>query len=135
MGLLNSILGALTGGGRAGGQAAMINVVTELFQQHGGMHGLVQKFEAAGLGDVIKGWISTGPNPGINAQQLQAALGSDTVKALAAKVGIDPQQLLAGLSTHLPGLVDQLTPDGSAVDGAALQQALGGLLSKLGQPG
>jgi len=132
MGLLNTIIGAFTGG-RGGAQAAMMGAVAELFQNSGGMAGLVQKFEAAGLGDTIKGWISTGPNPAISGEQLQAALGSDTVQALAAKVGVNPSELLKGLSAQLPGLIDQLTPDGQAVDGDALQQALGGLLSKLGQ--
>jgi uncharacterized protein YidB (DUF937 family) len=132
MGLLNTIIGAVTGG-RGAGQAAALGAVAELFQNSGGMAGLVQKFESAGLGDVIKGWISTGPNPAISGEQLQAALGSDTVQALAAKVGVNPNDLMKTLSAQLPGVIDQLTPDGQAVDGAALQQALGGLLANFGK--
>ena len=48
----------------------------------------------AGLGDMIKGWISTGPNPAISADQLQKALGSDAVTKLAAAAGITPFAVL-----------------------------------------
>jgi uncharacterized protein YidB (DUF937 family) len=113
-------------------QGALVGVIGELLTQPGGMGALVQKFEQAGMGDIIKGWISTGPNPKIDATQLANALGSDTIKALAAKSGMDQNALLSGLAAQLPQLIDQLTPDGNAVEGDQLQKALGGLLGKLG---
>ncbi|MFZ4071214.1 MAG: YidB family protein [Caulobacterales bacterium] len=131
MGLLQSILGGLLGG-KGGLQGALMGAVGELLNQPGGMGGLVQKFEQAGMGDIIKGWISTGPSPAINAGQLASALGPDTIKALAAKTGLDQNALLGGLAAQLPQLIDQLTPDGNAVEGDQLQKALGGLLGKLG---
>jgi uncharacterized protein YidB (DUF937 family) len=131
MGLLQSILGGLLGG-KGGVQGAVMGAVGELLNQPGGMGALVQKFEQAGMGDIIKGWISTGPNPKIDASQLANALGPDTIKALAAKTGMDHNALLGGLAAQLPQLIDQLTPDGNAVEGDQLQKALGGLLGKLG---
>lgn len=133
MSLLGNIIGALTGGGRSGsGGGALAAVVGQLLSnESGGLAGLVQKFEQAGLGDTIKGWIATGPNPGISAQQLQAALGSDVVQKLAQSAGVDQRALLAGLSQHLPALIDKLTPDGVAPDQNALQSALGGVLGQL----
>jgi uncharacterized protein YidB (DUF937 family) len=131
MGFLQSILGGLLGG-KGGLQGALMGAVGELLNQPGGMGGLVQKFEQAGMGDIIKGWISTGPNPAINAGQLASALGPETIKALAAKTGLDQNALLGGLAAQLPQLIDQLTPDGNAVEGDQLQKALGGLLGKLG---
>lgn len=47
-------MGAL--GGDKGGNLA--SVASQLLTQEGGLQGLVQKFEQAGMGDVIKGWIS-----------------------------------------------------------------------------
>ena len=130
MGILDNVIDALGGGN--GGDNAMGAVVGQLLgQDSGGLAGLVQKFEQAGMGDMIKGWISTGPNPAINAQQLQAALGSDTVQQLAQRAGIDANALLGGLSQHLPQLIDQLTPDGVQPDGNALQGALGGLIGQM----
>ncbi len=131
MGMLQSILGGLLGG-KGGMEGAVMGAVGELLNQPGGMGGLVQKFEEAGLGDIIKGWISTGPNPGIDAGQLAKALGPDTIKDLAAKTRLDHTALLGGLAAQLPQLIDQLTPHGNAVEGDQLQQALGGLLGKLG---
>jgi uncharacterized protein YidB (DUF937 family) len=43
---------------------------------------------------MIQSWISTGPNPAINADQLKAALGSDMVQQLAQRAGIDQNALL-----------------------------------------
>lgn len=132
MGLLDSVIGALTGGGRGGGDAALVSAVTDLLSKDsGGLGGLVQKFEQAGLGDTIKGWISTGPNPAISAEQLQAALGSDFVRNLAQRAGVNQNQLLSGLAGRLPALIDQLTPDGVAPSSDAMQNALGGLIGKM----
>jgi uncharacterized protein YidB (DUF937 family) len=128
MGILNDVIGAL-GGGRDQGRAG---AVTQLLgQDEGGLAGLVQRFDRAGLGDTIRGWISTGPNPAINVEQLQAALGSDLVQNLAQRAGVEPQALLGSLSERLPQLIDQLTPEGREPDANALQGALGGLVGQL----
>jgi len=128
MGILDDVIGALGGGGNQG----LAGAVTQLLgQDSGGLAGLVQRFDQAGMGDTIRGWISTGPNPAINADQLQAALGSDLVQNLAQRAGIEPQALLGSLSQQLPQLIDQLTPDGNAPDANALQNALSGLAGQL----
>ncbi len=115
-----------------GGKGDMSAVISQLLSpESGGLNGLVQKFEQAGLGDMIKGWISTGPNPAISADQLQKALGSDAVTKMAAAAGINPDDLLKQVSAHLPGIIDKLTPDGAAPSGDALQKGLGGLLGGL----
>lgn len=133
MGILDNVIGALTGGGgEGGGNSALASAVTQLLgQESGGLGGLVQKFQQAGMGDMIQSWISTGPNPAINADQLKAALGSDMVQQLAQRAGIDQNALLGGLAQHLPGLIDGLTPDGAAPEANAVQGALGGLLGRM----
>lgn len=128
MSILDNIIGALGGGDKGGLAAAAMHL---LGGDSGGLGGLVQKFEQAGMGDMIKSWISTGPNPAISPQQLQAVLGSDTVQQLAQKAGLDPGALLAGLSQHLPDIIDKLTPDGAHPDPSALLGTLGGLLGNL----
>lgn len=126
--LAKSAMSAL--GGNKGGIGAAVSHL--LSPEQGGLNGLVQKFEQAGMGDMIKGWISTGPNPAINANQLSSALGPETISKLAATTGLNPQDLLGQLSAHLPGLIDKLTPNGTAPSGDALQQGLGGILGSLG---
>ena len=126
--LAKSAMGAL-GGGNSGVGAAVSHLLSP---EQGGLNGLIQKFEQAGMGDMIKGWISTGPNPAITPDQLSSALGPDAVSQLASKTGLNPQDLLAQLSAHLPGLIDKLTPNGTAPSGDAVQQGLGGILGSLG---
>lgn len=84
----------------------------QLLEQQGGIQGLAKLFNDKGLGNIVQSWISTGQNLPINAQQLQAALGNDSVKALAAKAGFSPDQLVQKLTQILPTLVDKLTPSG-----------------------
>jgi len=64
------------------------------------------------MGGVVHSWISTGPNQGITAEQLHQVLGSATVQQLAAKFGINSQDLLQKLSQVLPQAVDKMTPAG-----------------------
>jgi uncharacterized protein YidB (DUF937 family) len=78
----------------------------------GGLSGLVQQFQNNGLGSVIQSWVSTGPNQPITAQQIQQALGSDRVKQIAARIGLDPNVVSQKLSTILPQIVNHLTPNG-----------------------
>ena len=78
----------------------------------GGLAGLVQQFHGAGLGQIVQSWVSTGPNQPINAQQIQQVLGSDRVKQMAAKVGLDPNVVSQKLSAMLPQIIDGLTPHG-----------------------
>jgi uncharacterized protein YidB (DUF937 family) len=130
-GAVGALGGALgDGDGSKTGMAGVMALV--LSPEHGGLDGLVKKFEQAGMGDVIKSWISTGPNPAINGDQLHSALGPDLVAKLAGAAGIKPEDLMKQLSAHLPGVIDKLTPNGAAPSGDSLQKGLtdvlGGLL-------
>ncbi len=129
MGLLDSVLGGLTGQGGNGG--AMMNVVSELLNQNGGLTGLLQQFQSGGLGHLAESWIGKGQNLPITADQLQGVLGSEKVQQLAASLGIPPDQLSGHLAQLLPQLIDKLTPNGSLPEAGATPQGLGGLLKGL----
>jgi uncharacterized protein YidB (DUF937 family) len=67
--------------------------------------------------------------------QLASALGPDTLDKLAGQVGLDGPQLSDQLAQMLPGLVDKLTPHGTAPAGGLgstgdLMGMLSGLLGK-----
>jgi uncharacterized protein YidB (DUF937 family) len=136
-GLLGSVLGNVMGGqqGGAGGLASIVGGLLANDGEHGGLGGLVGKFEQAGLGNVVSSWIGSGQNLPISADQLQNVLGSDAVSGIAAKLGVNPTDALGQLSSMLPGLVDKLTPNGQAPAGGFgnmgdLAGMLGGLLAK-----
>ena len=78
----------------------------------GGLSAIVDKLRKAGLGDQVNSWIGNGHNLPITAEQLQAALGSDTVKQLAAKFNIPIDQLSKVLAQQLPAAVDHASPNG-----------------------
>jgi uncharacterized protein YidB (DUF937 family) len=72
-----------------------------------------------------------GENQAISSDQIQNALGSEQVKALAAKMGIDPAQASNFLAEYLPKVVDKLTPGGKIDPAADHQQGLAALLPSL----
>lgn len=124
----NSLLGKLTASHPEAGQ-----LIQALTQQHGGISGVLSAFKDKGMGDIVASWVSTGKNLPISVEQLQNVLGNDTVKQLASKAGIDPTQLLQKLTTQLPQLVDQLTPDGKMPEAKDLMgSALGALKGMFG---
>jgi uncharacterized protein YidB (DUF937 family) len=105
MGLLDGLLGGVVG-------AEMITVVNGFIEKHGGVQGIVAQMEQQGLGNTVKSWVGTGPNLPISPDQVHAVFGSDAISGLAAKFGLNPQDLAQKLSQVLPQAVDKLTPNG-----------------------
>jgi len=132
MGLFDSILGAVSGKtDGSGGAAQLIGVLGGLLAQSGGLQGLANKFAQSGQGNAFQSWVGMGENQAISSNQIQNALGSDQVNALAAKMGIDPAQASNFLSEYLPKIVDKLTPAGKIDPAADHQQGLAALLPSL----
>jgi uncharacterized protein YidB (DUF937 family) len=132
MGLLDSILGAVSGKTEdSGGAAQLIGVLGGLLAQSGGLQGLANKFAQSGQADAFQSWVGMGENEAISSNQIQNALGPDQVKALAAKMGIDPAQASGFLAEYLPKIVDKLTPAGKIDPTADHQQGLAALLPSL----
>jgi uncharacterized protein YidB (DUF937 family) len=132
MGLLDSILGAVSGKtDGSGGAAQLIGVLGGLLAQSGGLQGLANKFAQSGQGNAFQSWVGVEENQPISSDQIQNALGSEQVKALAAKMGIDPAQASNFLAEYLPKIVDKLTPTGQIDPAADHQQGLAALLPSL----
>lgn len=127
--LAGSLLNSVTGGAQ-GSQTPLLGAVMGLIEQQGGLSGLISRFQSSGLGDQAASWVSTGTNLPINAEQLQAALGSEAVSRIASQLGVDASQASGSLADLLPTVIDKLTPNGQVEGGDVLQQglaALGGL--------
>ena len=105
MGLLDGMLGGVVGG-------EVASVVNGLIQKHGGVQGIIAQMEQQGLGNTVKSWVGTGANLPISADQVHAAFGSDVISGLAAKFGLNPQDLAQKIAQVLPQAVDKLTPNG-----------------------
>jgi uncharacterized protein YidB (DUF937 family) len=132
MALLDSILSAVSGKSDAsGGANPLIGILGGLLAQSGGLQGLANKFSQSGQGNTFASWVGMGENQPISSDKIQTALGSDQVKALAAKIGVDPAQASNFLAEFLPKVVDKLTPTGKIDPAADHQQGLAALLPSL----
>ena len=137
MGLLDSVLGMVTGGQQGGGNAALINVVVGMLANNsqggggGGLGDLIGKFQQAGMGDVVGSWIGSGQNVPISGDQLHNVLGSDTISSIAQQLGLSHGDAAGQLAKMLPQVLDKLTPSGQAPAGGLGD--IGSLLKQLTQ--
>ena len=102
MGLFDGLLGGVVG-------AEMATVVNGLIEKHGGVQGIVAQLEQQGLGATARSWVSPGENAAISADQLHQAFGKDTIEALAAKAGLNPQDVAQKLAQLLPEAVSKIS--------------------------
>jgi uncharacterized protein YidB (DUF937 family) len=132
MGLLDSILGAVSGKSGAPGEANQLTgILGGLLAQSGGLQGLASKFAQSGQGNEFQSWVGMGENQPISNNQIQNALGSQQVNAIATKLGVDPAVASSFLAEYLPKIVDKLTPAGKIDPAADHQKGLAALLPSL----
>src|SRR5437879_10538022 len=111
MGLLDSILSAVSGKSDASGEAApLIGILSGLLAQSGGLQGLANKFSQSGQGNAFSSWVGMGENRPVSSDQIQKALGPDQISALAASMRVDPALASNVLAEYLPKIIDELTP-------------------------
>jgi uncharacterized protein YidB (DUF937 family) len=133
MGLLDNLGNQAPGATAGGSTEALAGSLLHMIQnQPGGLQGLVQTFHDKGMGGLVSSWVSSGPNPPISADQVHQVLGSDQVKALAAKAGINPDIAGAAIAQLLPTLVDKLTPNGAVPDHSNVLEMATSMLKNLG---
>ena len=148
-------LGALAGmfgGGNAGNTAgnsaggmnltALIPVLAPMLINmlsnngtHGGLGGLADKFNQAGMGGAMSSWVGNGENQAVTGDQMTQALGQDTISDMASKLGLGHGDTAGALAQILPGLINHLTPNGQIPAGGLgnsgdLMGMLGGLLQQ-----
>lgn len=118
---LGDILGDILGGGRgmpasrvAGSQGSASGLGGLLAGgASGGILGdLLKQFDQSGQGTAARSWVSSGENLPVTPNDIEKTFGSGIIDQLADRFGMNKNELLQGLSKTLPGVVDQLTPDG-----------------------
>lgn len=119
MGLFDSMAGAMMGK-MMGDKGPLAKLAMELFQQYGGLPGILQTLKQNGLAEQVDSWVAKGANLQVNAQQIGAALGSSVLAAIAAKLNMSTDELSQKIAEHLPDVVNQLTPNGVVEDNPAL---------------
>jgi len=111
MGLFDSLAGSMLG--KLGGEkGAIAQVAVDLFNQNGGLPGVVEKFKATGFADEVASWVGKGANQQISAAQITQVLGSATISTAAAKLGLNADEISSKIAEYLPQVIDRMTPDG-----------------------
>lgn len=121
MGLIDSILGSILGGGAAtsskgsmaGPSGGILKSVLSMLPLGGGLASLMQLFQQKGMSDVFSSWVSTGQNKPVTGQQLTEVFGEEKIASMAQEMGVSPEECSTQLSEHLPELVDKMTPTGN----------------------
>jgi uncharacterized protein YidB (DUF937 family) len=113
---LGDLLKGGLGGALAGGAAGSI--------LGGGLNDLLKQLQDGGQKETADSWVSKGPNKEISPNDLAGALGGDQIRTMMDQSGLSKQELLDGLSQYLPGMIDQLTPDGRMPSADELRRLL-----------
>ncbi len=93
-------LGGLLGGAAGGGFLGA------------GLSEIIAKMQQSGHAEAANSWVRTGQNKPVSPDQLELALGRDTLEELSAETGKPYDEVLSELSRELPDTVDRLTPEG-----------------------
>lgn len=112
--LLKGGLGGALGGLLAGGAAGSV--------LSGGLGDLLKQFQQNGHSEVANSWVGTGPNKDMSESDMAKSIGIEDIDAIAQHSGLSRDQLLAGLRRELPGVVDELTPEGRVPTGEEINQ-------------
>lgn len=110
--------------------SALIGLISN--PQTGGFTGFIDRFRTAGLGDKVSSWITSGENSEITNDEVESALGAETLDSVAENAGIDKATATSAMAYMMPQVVDKLTPDGEIPDESSLLSKLSGYLTGFG---
>jgi uncharacterized protein YidB (DUF937 family) len=87
---------------------AFCTAVDDFVQRHGAVSGIVKRMEQLGLGAVARSWLSSDVHVPIFSEQLHALFGTSVLRAFAARLGLQPRDLVRRLSQTLPEILNRL---------------------------
>lgn len=113
--LAGSVLGKMTGD-----QGNLVPLAMEMFNQYGGLTGILEKINASGFTEQAASWVAKGENMPLSAEQIVSALGASTIAEMASKLSMTAEALCEQLAQKLPKVIDKLTPDGVVSNNSAV---------------
>jgi len=111
MGLFDSLTGILENA-IASHPGGVSGLLSEAFTEIGGMDGVINQLNQAGLGAKVNSWLGKGDNVPLTADEINSVLSNAQLQQIAAKLGVSVDQVPHLLAQHLPSAVDQASPDG-----------------------
>jgi uncharacterized protein YidB (DUF937 family) len=94
------------------GGSPLMQIIGALLNNSGGIGGLIEQFQRAGMEQQMQSWIGTGQNLPISLDQLIQVFGADRLQQMAGQAGMPEEKFGGQLAQLLPQVVDQLTPQG-----------------------
>ncbi len=88
--------------------AELAGAVDDLIRRHGTVNGVVERMERMGLGSVADSWIGSNVREPIFSDQLHTLFGTGVLRAMAAKLDLQPRDLVRQLSQALPRAIHQM---------------------------
>lgn len=118
-------------GGKAGTLlSALLALMTD--KNRGGFAGFLENFNRAGLGDTVSSWIGAGSNTPVSNEQIESALGENTLKGIANETGTGYASVTSAIGYMIPRVIDALTPGGVIPTESDLLSKIGGYLTGIG---
>ena len=103
----------------AAGSSSLLEEIGQMFGSGGsgrnlseGLGTLVDRFRNAGQAAKADSWISTEANRELEPDELEKAIGDDTIDELSRKTGLSRAELVKRLTAALPETVNRFTPEG-----------------------
>jgi uncharacterized protein YidB (DUF937 family) len=87
--------------------------IEDLVQRNGAVSGIVRRMEQLGLGSVARSWLDNNVQEPIFSEQLHALFGTGVLRAIAAKLDLQPRDLVLRLSQTLPRVLNRLAASAS----------------------
>jgi uncharacterized protein YidB (DUF937 family) len=124
---LSNMLSNLVGQG--GGSNNIVRSILKVAGSSGALGGLLSQAggQNSPISQHLASWVGTGENQSVTPDQVEQAVGSDTVAKVAEDAGISHDEAKSQMAGALPGIIDKLTPNGKLPDLGELSGSLGKL--------
>jgi uncharacterized protein YidB (DUF937 family) len=99
---------------------AFCAAVVEFVQRYGAVSGVVKRMEQLGLGAIARSWLATDVHVPIFSEHLHALFGTGALRALAARLDLQPRDLVRRLSQTLPRVLSLLASSEGLTPSAAM---------------
>ncbi len=94
------------------GRSLVEETVDLIARQPGGMSGFLERFRVAGFGDEVASWLEGATPVPLSGQEVEQALGSDTLREIAHKVGASQCFVRTVLGYAIPKIISHFAQAG-----------------------
>jgi len=125
MGFMDRMVGSMASK-LAGQHGASVQAAIDLFHEHGGLPGVLDRFRSHAMSAEVDSWVAVGENLPLSAKQVKRVFAQETLSHIAKHLGMTMDEVAEKLAEYLPKAVDRLTPAGKVPESntAVLLQAL-----------